>query len=74
MIGAMGQYENNPMAMYVHGIQRAQVDLANRKGYVSSRLMRLMKSDDENDHPKVCVTGSRGTSTFLPSTKSRINC
>jgi len=28
-------------------------------GYVSGRLMRLMKSTDENDHPKVCVTGSR---------------
>jgi uncharacterized protein len=25
--------------------------------------MRLMKSKDESDHPKVCVTGSRGTAS-----------
>jgi len=35
-------------------------------GYVSGRLMRLMKSKDEADHPKVCVTGSRGSPPFIP--------
>lgn len=62
MIGKMGQYDNNPMAMYVHGTTLTILfAVLTRLGYVSGRLMRLMKSKDENDHPKVCVTGSRGT-------------
>src|SRR5271154_5051664 len=62
MIGAMGQYEDNPMSMYVHGknsLFREEIFIL---GYVSSRLLRLMKSENEEDHPRVCVTGSRGSS------------
>ena len=60
MIGKMAQFDDNPMAMYIHGILQRGKSFAD-PGYVSGRLMRLMKSKDENDHPKVCVTGSRGT-------------
>src|SRR5579859_6191117 len=35
--------------------------------------MRLMKSTDENDHPKVCVTGSRGPSSSLSTFPSLLS-
>jgi hypothetical protein len=58
-IGAMGQYDNEPYAMYVHGMFLGS-EQSLLVGYVSSRIMRLMKSKNHEDHPKVCVTGSRG--------------
>src|SRR5271156_50060 len=65
MIGKMGQYDGNPYAMYIHGIPpfRHQKLIS---GYVSSRLNRLMKSEDEKDYPRVCVTGSRGSHPTPP--------
>ena len=66
MIGKMGQYDGNPYAMYIHGIPPF-IHQKLTSGYVSSRLNRLMKSEDEKDHPRVCVTGSRGSHPQFPS-------